>query len=291
MSQFDYKEAFSRNIGLVNHAEQEKIRNTRVAIAGMGGIGGVNLITLLRMGFTKFTIADFDHYEVANFNRQFGSNMETLNRHKGEVMKEMGLKINPEADIKLIPKALTAEILDDFLEDCDVYVDGLDVFEIQIRRQVFAKVREKGIWAVTTGPVGFSCAWLAFDPNGLSFEDYFGFSTARTDMEYFAAFIAGLTPKSTQFSYIDNSAFSFKRRRGASNMLACQLCAGIAGAEVLKAVLGRGMIKAVPHYHQFDAYLLKYKTGRYWFGGNGPMARLKRWFIVNWLIKMDKKNA
>lgn len=291
MSEFDYNVAFSRNIGLVTPLEQEKIKNTRVAIAGLGGIGGVNLITLLRMGFTKFTIADFDHYEVGNFNRQFGANMDTLGRHKGEVMREMGLKINPEADIKLISKALSEDMLDDFMDGCSVYVDGLDVFEIQIRRKAFQKAREKGMWAITTGPVGFSCAWLAFDPKGLSFEDYFGFSTAKTDMEYFAAFIAGLTPGRTQFKYMDNSSFSFKNRRGASNMLSCQLCSGIAGAEVLKAVLGRGEVKAAPHYHQFDAYLLKYKTGRYWFLGNGPLARLKRHFIVQWLIKMDKKNA
>lgn len=291
MSEFNYKEAFSRNIGLVTPLEQEKIKNARIAIAGMGGVGGVHMITLLRMGFTKFTIADFDHYEVANFNRQFGANMDTLHRHKGEVMREMGLKINPEADIKLIPKALTAETLDEFLEGCDMYVDGLDVFEIQIRRQAFAKARAKGMWGVTAGPVGFSTAWLTFDPKGLSFEDYFGFSTAKTEMEFFAAFIAGLTPASTQFKYLDNSSFSFKNRRGASNMLSCQLCAGIVGCEVLKCILGRGTVKAAPHYHQFDAYVLKYKTGRSWLGGNGPVARLKRWFIVNWLIKMDKKNA
>jgi hypothetical protein len=291
MSEFNYKEAFSRNIGLVTPAEQEKIRNVRIAVAGMGGVGGVHMITLLRMGFTKFTIADFDHYEVANFNRQFGANMDTLHKHKGEVMREMGLKINPEADIKLIPRALTADIVDEFLEGCDVYVDGLDVFEIQIRRQIFARARAKGMWGVTAGPVGFSTAFLSFDPKGLSFEDYFGFSTAKTEMEFFAAFIAGLTPAATQFKYLDNSSFSFKNRRGASNMLSCQLCAGVVGAEVLKAVLGRGTVKAAPYYHQFDAYLLKYKSGRYWFGGNGPIARLKRWFIVNWLIKMDKKNA
>jgi molybdopterin/thiamine biosynthesis adenylyltransferase len=289
--EFDYNTAFSRNIGLITPQEQEKIKNARIAIAGLGGVGGVNLITLMRMGFTKFNIADFDHYEVGNFNRQFGANMDTLKQHKGEVMKTMALKINPEADIKLIPKALTEEILDEFLEGCDFYVDGLDVFEIQIRRKVFAKVRQRGMWSMTAGPIGFSTAWLVFDPKGLSFEDYFGFSTAKTEMEHFAAFIAGLTPARTQASYFVSSSFSFKNRRGSSNMLSCQLCSGVVGAEALKAILGRGTVRPVPAYHQFDAYMMKYKTGRNWLGGNLPLGRLKRWLIVKWIQKMDAQNA
>ena len=49
MNTFDYDQAFSRNIGWVTEAEQSKLRNARVAIGGMGGVGGVHLLTLARL--------------------------------------------------------------------------------------------------------------------------------------------------------------------------------------------------------------------------------------------------
>ena len=63
-------EAFSRNIGPLTQAEQDKLANVRVAIPGMGGVGSLHLITLARTGVGKFHIADFDVFEPANVNRQ-----------------------------------------------------------------------------------------------------------------------------------------------------------------------------------------------------------------------------
>ena len=74
---FDYHEAFSRNIGLVTLEEQERLRRSHVAIAGMGGMGGVHLITLARAGIGSFAIADPDCFELANMNRQYGARVDT----------------------------------------------------------------------------------------------------------------------------------------------------------------------------------------------------------------------
>jgi tRNA A37 threonylcarbamoyladenosine dehydratase len=57
---FRYEQAFSRNIGWVTPAEQQLLRGKRVAIAGGGGVGGVHLLTLARLGVSNFHIADFD---------------------------------------------------------------------------------------------------------------------------------------------------------------------------------------------------------------------------------------
>ena len=54
---WDYQTAFSRHPGLLTYDEQHLLRNRRVAIAGMGGVGGIHLITLSRLGIGKFTIA------------------------------------------------------------------------------------------------------------------------------------------------------------------------------------------------------------------------------------------
>ena len=93
--QWSYAEAFKRNRGLITEEEQEKLRNSRVAIAGMGGVGGVHLVTLARLGIGKFTIADPDVFEVANFNRQYGATISNVGRNKAEAMAEAALDINP----------------------------------------------------------------------------------------------------------------------------------------------------------------------------------------------------
>ena len=69
---FSYHAAFARNLGWVTRAEQDSLRGKRVAIAGMGGVGGVHLLTLARLGIGAFHIADFDTFDIANFNRQAG---------------------------------------------------------------------------------------------------------------------------------------------------------------------------------------------------------------------------
>ena len=63
MTRFAYDEAFSRNIGWVTATEQRALRGKRVAIAGLGGVGGAHLITLARLGVGAFRIADFDRFD------------------------------------------------------------------------------------------------------------------------------------------------------------------------------------------------------------------------------------
>ena len=118
MPAFDYKQAFSRNLGLVSHEEQEKLKASTVAIAGMGGVGGDYLITLARTGIGGFHVADFDHFELANFNRQYGATLSHLGRKKSETMMGLSLDINPELHIKTFPEGITQDNLDDFLSGC-----------------------------------------------------------------------------------------------------------------------------------------------------------------------------
>ncbi len=131
---FDYEQAFSRNIGWVTRDEQARLRQSRVAIAGLGGVGGIHLLTLARLGVGQFTVADFDDFDIANFNRQAGAMVSTLQRPKSEVLVEMARDINPELDIRVFPQGVSADNMDDFLRDVDIYVDGLDFFAFAARR-------------------------------------------------------------------------------------------------------------------------------------------------------------
>ncbi|MFT4517694.1 MAG: molybdopterin/thiamine biosynthesis adenylyltransferase [Halioglobus sp.] len=270
---FDYHEAFSRNLGWVTKAEQEVLRNKRIAIAGMGGVGGSHLLTLSRLGIGAFSLADFDQFELANFNRQAGASMPHLGRDKLEVMSELALAINPEQDLKRYPAGVNLENLDDFLDGVDLYVDSLDFFALQIRREVFAACHKKGIPAITAAPLGMGSALLCFLPGQMSFEDYF-LMEGQPEEEQALRFMLGLAPSPQHMAYlVDDSRIDLKARKGPSTPMACELCAGFAGTYALKILLGRGDVPAAPRGIHFDAYRNKLATTWRPGGNANPLQR------------------
>lgn len=251
---FTYETAFSRNIGWLTSGEQQSLRQKRVAIAGMGGVGGYHLLTLARLGVERFTIADFDTFELANFNRQVGANMSTLDQSKVEVLAGMTRDINPEADIRLFSLGVSEQDLPEFFRDVDLYVDGLDFFAFEAREQVFKYCAENRIPAVTVAPLGMSAALLNFLPGAMSFEDYFQV-VGRPELEKAVRFLVGLAPAMLHRHYLaDRTCVDLKARKGPSTIIACQLCAGVAASESLKILLQRGKVFAAPHGIQFDGY-------------------------------------
>ncbi|MES2405951.1 MAG: ThiF family adenylyltransferase [Pseudomonadota bacterium] len=274
MSSFSYHTAFSRNIGWITQDEQECLRHKRVAIAGMGGVGGFHLLTLARLGIEKFNISDLDTFELANFNRQAGASMGTLERPKVEILAEMARDINPEADLAIYPQGVNEGNLQAFFEGVDLYVDGLDFFAFDARERVFAYCAQHDIPAVTVAPLGMSAALLNFLPGGMSFEDYFQLN-GRPELEKAVRFLVGLAPALLHRHYLaDKTRVNLKERRGPSTIMACQLCAGVAASEALKILLGRGKVWAAPHGIQFDGY--RNKLAHTWRpGGNRhPLNRL-----------------
>ena len=271
---FSYEEAFSRNLGWVTLAEQLRLRKSRVCIAGLGGVGGVYLLTLARLGVGAFSIADFDTYALANFNRQIGATVSSLNRPKIDVMLAMARDINPDLDVRVFNEGVSAGNLDAFLADGDVYLDGLDFFALDMRRRVFAACHAKGIPAVTVAPLGMGAALLNFVPGGMSFETYFQLE-GRTEHEQALRFLVGLSPAMLQMSYlVDPSRVDLARRRGPSSVIAVQLCSGIAAAQVLKLILRRGEVVAAPHGLHFDAFRNRLKHTWRPGGNRNPLQRL-----------------
>lgn len=271
---FDYQTAFSRNIGWITEQEQSNLRSKRIAIAGMGGVGGFHLLTLARLGVGKFNIADLDTFEVANFNRQIGASMATIGRHKAEVLAEQARLINPECEIEVFPNGVNSENVDQFFQEVDLYVDGLDFFAFQARQMVFAHCHAHAIPAITVAPLGMSAGLMNFLPGQMSFEDYFQWGD-RPELDKAVRFLVGLAPALLHRHYLaDPSRVNLKARKGPSTNMACQLCAGVAGTEALKILLGRGKVWAAPHGIQFDAY--RNKLAHTWRpGGNrNPINRI-----------------
>ena len=273
---WDYDAAYSRNAGLVSPTEQIHLRHARIAIAGMGGVGGVHLLTLARLGIGQFNIADGDSFEVANFNRQVGAEIESIGCNKATVMAKQAMQINPELTIDVWENPIGEKNIDEFLDGCDLVVDGIDFFSIAARRLLFQRAREKGLWAVTAGPIGFSTAWLTFDPQGMTFDRYFDLHDDQSQNEQLAAFAVGLTPRASHLRYLDLTQVDLEQARGPSVSPACQLASGVIGTEITKILLNRGAMRPAPWFHQFDAYRLSYRRGRLLGGNRNPWQRIKR---------------
>lgn len=271
---FSYSSAFSRNIGWVTRDEQARLRAKRVAIAGMGGVGGAHLLTLTRLGIGAFNVSDFDTFDIVNLNRQAGAMLRTMGRPKAQVLAEMAEQINPDVSIQVQNDGVHSGNVDRFLEGADLYVDGLDFFAFEARKLIFAECERRRIPAVTVAPLGMGAALLNFVPGGMSFERYFRWNGCDED-EMAIRFLVGLSPAMLQRSYlVDPDAVDLVARRGPSTAMACELSAGIAATEVLKLLLERGKVLSAPWGMQFDAY--RNRVRRTWRpGGNGnPIQRI-----------------
>ena len=273
---FDYATAFSRNIGWLTLEEQARLRGKRVAIAGLGGVGGVHLLTLARLGVGAFSLAEFDYFDLQNFNRQAGATVASLGLPKLDVLVDMAKAINPQLDIRRFSTGVKRDNVDEFLRGADVYVDGLDFFAFEARTITFGACARLGVPATTAAPLGMGVAVLNFLPGRMTFEEYFGFE-GQPESEQALRFVLGLSPAMLQRSYLaDRSQVSLEEHRGPSTIIACQLCAGVATAEALKMLLGRGPLVAAPHGLHFDAYRNVYKrTWRPW-GYRNPLQWLGR---------------
>lgn len=275
---FHYQEAFSRNIGWVTDEEQQKIKKTKVAIGGLGGVGGDHAIVLARLGVGHFHISDMDEYDYANFNRQAGAFVSTVGKPKSVVMEETLKDINPESTVKNFNTGISESNLEDFLDGVDIYVDSLDIFVLNIRRKVFQRCYEKGIPAITAAPMGMGTAFLIFMPGEMTFEDYFCFidpkgnESEEKKEQMFAdniiRFVIGVSPSLQQRHYlVQRTSVNFLKKKVPSTCMGISLAAGVLCTNVLKLVLNRGEIICAPRGAHFDAYRNKLiKTWRP--GGN-----------------------
>lgn len=274
--EYDYFEAFSRNLGFLSKEEQTRLKNARVAIAGLGGTGGAQVLALSRMGIGRFHLADPDTFELVNFNRQSGATMPNIGRAKTAVARETILSINPEAEIATFDDGINVENIDNFLDRVDVVVDSLDFYCFEERFLLYSNARERGLWVLTAPPLGFGFTLIMFDPKGMKFEDYFGFRPDMSARQRVIALIAGIAPKPFMFKYLDRSRPDFEGRRLPSVGAAPFMIAGVMATEVTGVLTGKGRPMAAPTIYQFDAMLRRFRKKTYFWGMRGPIQRIKQ---------------
>ena len=109
-----------------------KLQSKNVLIIGVGGVGQHVSTYLITNGIKKMTIVDFDKVELSNLNRQILLTEEDIGRYKVEVVKEVLLKKNSEAQITSINQKIDAQNIEKLIHGYDVIVDAVDNWETKL---------------------------------------------------------------------------------------------------------------------------------------------------------------
>src|SRR5438105_1011175 len=189
-------------------------------------------------------------------------------------MAAVARRINPEVELTLFSDGLTAQNCDAFFRGADVAVDGIDFFAIKARRLFFHQARERGLFALTSAPLGFSATMQIFSPTGMSFDEYFDVRDGMSQEDALIAFLVGLAPKALHRPYVDISFVNGSVQNAPCSGLACQLSSGMLAAEIVNLLLKRRPPKTAPWYCQYDAYRRRFVQGRLWGGNRHPLQRL-----------------
>lgn len=124
---------FSRTELLLGKEAMEKLKNAKVAVFGIGGVGGYVCEALVRSGVGAFDLIDDDKVCLTNLNRQIIATRKTIGKYKTDVMKDRILEINPDARVEVHKCFFLPENADEFpCEEYDYIVDAVDTVTAKI---------------------------------------------------------------------------------------------------------------------------------------------------------------
>lgn len=118
---------FSRTEILIGKENMEKLKNARVAVFGVGGVGGYVVEALARSGVGTLDLIDDDKVSLTNINRQIIATTSTVGKYKVDVAKDRVLDINPEATVNIYKTFYLPETAEQFdFSQYDYVVDAID---------------------------------------------------------------------------------------------------------------------------------------------------------------------
>jgi len=262
-----------RHLGILRPDELERLSQAVIAGAGAGGIGGWTYIALARLGCRRFKIADPESFDASNVNRQAGSGFETMGRNKAEVVAEELLRINPGIEIDVWTDGVSSESVEEFVRGADIVYDGIDVFRMDLKRDLLSAAYEAGLPVLTAPVLGFGTSLALFDPKrSPTFEEYFGPVPDRDDREAYGRYIRlfgsgifGIVPKLDWADYIQR----VEQGDVPSVGTACMLSGAISATAIVACLTDRPNFPAVPETIHIDLMQRKIVHTRRW----------KRWVV------------
>lgn len=165
-------ERYARNLMTFSPEEQRTLFESKVALIGLGGLGGHLLEALARAGVGTINACDGDLFEPSNLNRQLLATENSLSLKKSEAAFELIRRINPAVFLDVHSEFLEGKDFDDFIADADVVVDCLGGLSHRLRLKEAACTA--GVPMVTASVAGWAGIVSTVYPGGVSPADFFG---------------------------------------------------------------------------------------------------------------------
>ncbi len=266
----NYEMNFCRNIGIFTAEEQVTIKNTSIAIAGTGGVGGLLAERMVRLGIGKLKLSDSGSFEQSNLNRQFGSSQHTIGSHKAEVVCQYIQDINSEAVITYDNRGIhSQEEADQLVDGCHLIIDEMDYGAWKESIYLQRAARKEGVHYIFAGAMGFGALVTNFSPHGITLEEYNGF---EQDMDL-KTIEVGLVSQERILPVMPSyarDAMSMEMIReiisGQRPVPTCSIGVGLASIlaaqEVVNTILKRRPLVTAPEYIYVDLLDKRFETGK-----------------------------
>ena len=160
-------EWLSRTERLIGKENIETLKNTRVAVFGVGGVGGFVVEALARSGVGHIELIDHDTIAESNLNRQIIATCDVIGRDKVDVMKERILSINPNAEVVIHKCFYLPENKDDFdFSKYSYVVDAVDT--VTAKLTIIEEAKKAGVYVISSMGTGNKLDPTAFEVADIS---------------------------------------------------------------------------------------------------------------------------
>lgn len=251
-----YWEAFSRNIGILSKDEQHILADSCVAVAGAGGVGGHQAITLARAGIGEFKIADPEVFSQSDRNRQYGAAESTTGMNKAEITVNILKDINPEVKVTIFKLGVSKKNIAEFIQDADVVIDAIEYFALDQKIALHSEARRQKKYVFTSPILGFASSLLVFAPDGMSFTDYFTINENNEKLE-----LGLFLPEFPEYidSNVYKSAIEKRERPIPSFSTAATLSGAILANEIVLFLTHKREPVTVPRLIHVDMFKMDYR--------------------------------
>lgn len=172
LSQDIWPERLRPNRGALSAADQVRLLQSSVAIIGAGGLGGMAILQLARLGVGSLIVADGDIFEESNLNRQFLCSPENLNESKAQVASREVARLTPLTDVRVHAVWVFEDNLPRILEGADLALDCLD--NLRGRYQLEDACQKQGITYVHAAVAGLEGILMVVRPGDPGLSDLYG---------------------------------------------------------------------------------------------------------------------
>mgnify|MGYP000663305532 CR=1 FL=1 len=246
---------FSRNLGIISEDEQALLSNYIVAIAGLGGVGGIQAVSLGRTGIGGFNLADPETFGPTDINRQYGATVETLGKNKAEVTGEILKSINPSSKIKIFKNGINKEEISDFLDNTSIVIDAIEYFALDEKILLHRSARERGLYVLTSPIIGYGSSLFVFSPDGMTFEEFFEISPDKDALLNYALYAKKFSPVIPDYLTLDSYVAAIKGERPLPSFgPSASLSGSLLASEAIFILLGKREPVIAPLCKQIDLY-------------------------------------